>query len=153
MYCSTCAAPLPPGLSYCNRCGASLKEPSASHSASNTVSITAFLIAIILIGLIGLGIILGGALALTQDAHLGEPIVGFFMLFSFLIVALTEIMLGRQLSRLIISSERKAIPAPPQPVMQGEIRPAQLRTSPEPVPSVTENTTRTLDYSRNEPLR
>lgn len=152
MYCSTCAAPLAPGLSYCNRCGSSLKEPSASRSASNTVSITAFLIAIALIGLVGLGIIMGGVLALNE-AHLAEPIVGFFMLFSLLIVAITEIMLGRQLSRLISTNERKAIAAPPQPVMQGEIRPAQLRTSPEPVPSVTENTTRTLDYSRNEPLR
>ncbi|MDQ2977559.1 MAG: hypothetical protein M3R69_19380 [Acidobacteriota bacterium] len=157
MYCSTCAAPLAPGLSYCNRCGASLKEPTASRTASNTVSITAFLIAIALIGLAGLGIVLGGALALTQDAHLGEPIVGFFMLFSFLIVAITEIMLGRQLSRLISTNERKAIAAPPQPVMQGELRPAQPQLQPrtlaDPVPSVTENTTRTLDYSRNEPLR
>jgi hypothetical protein len=151
MYCSICAAPLAPGLSYCNRCGANLKEPSASRSASNTVSITAFLIAITLIGLIGLGIILGGAVTLTQDAHLGEPIVGFFMLFSFLIVAITEIMLGRQLSRLISTNERKAIAAPPQPVMHGDFRPAPPRTLSEPVPSVTENTTRTLDYSRNEP--
>jgi len=154
MYCSTCAAPLAPGLSYCNRCGASLKEPGATRSASNTVSITAFVIAITLIGLIGLGIILGGTLALTQDAHLGEPIIGFFMLFSFLLVAITEIMLARQLSRLINTNETKAIApiaAGPQPVMQGEFRPAQLRTLPEPVQSVTENTTRTLDYSRNEP--
>jgi hypothetical protein len=154
MYCSTCAAPLAPGLSYCNRCGASLKEPSEPRRESHTGSITAFLVAIILVGIVGLGIVLGGVLALN-DAHLPEPIVGFFMFFSFLIVAIIELILGRQLSRVISSSQRKIIASPehPQPFTQGEFRPAQPRTLPEPIPSVTENTTRTLDYSRNEPLR
>jgi hypothetical protein len=146
MYCATCGAPLAPGLSYCNRCGANLKERSESH----TGSIAAFLTAITLIGLIGMGIMLGGMLTLTQEAHLGEPIVGFYMLFTFLIVAVIEILLIRQLSRFTSSSERKVIDAPQQPIVPGELRPAQPRTLAEPMQSVTENTTRTLDYSRND---
>jgi hypothetical protein len=138
-----------PGLSYCNRCGASLKERSESH----TGSIAAFLTAITLIGLIGMGIMLGGMLTLSREAHLGEPIVGFYMLFTFLIVAITEILLVRQLSRFTSSSERKVIEIPQEPVMPGEFRPVQPRTLAEPMQSVTENTTRTLEYSRNEPLR
>jgi hypothetical protein len=149
MYCSTCGTPLAPGLSYCNRCGASLKERNESH----TGSIAAFLTAITLIGLIGMGIMLGGMLTLSREAHLGEPIVGFYMLFTFLIVAITEILLVRQLSRFTSSSERKVIEIPQQPVMPGEFRPVQQRTLAEPMQSVTENTTRTLEYSRNEPLR
>ena len=151
MYCSTCATPLAPGLSYCNRCGVSLKETSATRRESNTGSVTAFLVAIVLVGIFGLGTVLGGVLALNKD-HLPEEVVGFFMFFSFLLVAIIELVLGRQLSRLISTNERKATTAPSQPVRQGEIHPAQPRTLPEPVPSVTENTTRTLDYSRNEPL-
>ena len=149
MYCATCGTPLAPGLSYCNRCGASLKERSESH----TGSIAAFLTAITLIGLIGMGIMLGGMVTLSTEAHLGEPIVGFYMLFTFLIVAITEILLVRQLSRFTSSSERKVIDIPQPPAMPGELRPAQPRTLAEPMQSVTENTTRTLDYSRNEPLR
>ena len=149
MYCATCGTPLAPGLSYCNRCGANLKERSEFH----TGSIAAFLTAITLIGVIGMGIMLGGMVTLTREAHLGEPIVGFYMLFTFLIVAITEILLVRQLSRLTSSSERKVIDIPQPSVMPSELRAAQPRTLAEPMQSVTENTTRTLEYSGNEPLR
>jgi len=128
-----------------------LKERSESHT--HTGAIAAFLVAITLIGLIGMGIMLGGMVTLSTDAHLGEPIVGFFMLFTFLIVAITEILLVRQLSRFTSASERKVIDVPPQSVISSELRPAQPRTLAEPMQSVTENTTRTLEYSRNEPLR
>jgi hypothetical protein len=144
MFCSTCASPLAPGLSYCNRCGASLKE----RSTTTTGPIAAFLTAITLIGVIGMGIMLGGALALAREAHQGTDIVGVFMLFTFLIVAITEIMLVRQLSRFTKSGQPRAMVAPIQPVTPGEFRPAQPRTLPEPLPSVTENTTRTLDHAR-----
>lgn len=149
MYCATCGTPLAPGLSYCNRCGVSLKERSESH----TGSIAAFLTAITLIGLIGMGIMLGGILNLSHEGRLSEPFVAFFMLFTFLIVLTTEILLVRQLSRIISSGERKVIELPQQPGMPGEFRSAQPRPLAEPMQSVTENTTRTLDYSRNEPLR
>ncbi len=151
MYCATCGSPLAPGLSYCNRCGVSLKE--RTETPSQTKSIAAFLAAITLIGLIGMGIMLGGMVTLSVDAHLSEPIVGFYMLFTFLIVAITEILLVRQLSRLTGSSERKVIEIPPPPVMANELHQAQPRTLGEALPSVTENTTRTLGYSRQESLR
>jgi len=150
MYCSACGTPLAPGLSFCNRCGMSLKE---RHEQKQTGAITAFLTAITLIGTIGLGIMLGGALTLTNEAHLAEELVGFFMLFTFLIVLVTEILLVRQLSRLTRTNQAKAIDAPQPVAMPAEFRPAQQHSLAEPVPSVTENTTRTLEYSRNEPSR
>jgi len=150
MYCVTCGTQLTPGLRYCNRCGASLKE--RSETPSNTKSVAAFLAAITLIGLIGMGIMLGGMVTLSTEAHLSEPLVGFYMLFTFLIVAVTEFLLIRQLSRLTGSSERKLIDVPQQPIPP-ELRSAQPRNLAEPIGSVTENTTRTLEYSRQEPLR
>lgn len=150
MYCSACGTPLAPGLSYCNRCGMSLRERS---ERKQTGAIIAFLTAITLIGTIGMGIMLGGAVTLTNEAHLKEELVGFFMLFTFLIVASTEILLVRQLSRLTGANQTKAIDAPQQVGMPAEFRAPQPRTLPEPTPSVTENTTRTLEYSRNEPSR
>jgi hypothetical protein len=115
--------------------------------------IVAFLIAITVLGIAGLGIMLGGTLSLTTEAHLDPALVGFFMLFTFLIVCITEILLVRQLSRFTSNIERKAI-EPRQPLaMPPELHQPQPRTLAEPLPSVTENTTRTLEYSRNEPAR
>lgn len=148
MYCSACGTPVAAGLSYCNRCGMGLKERA---ERKQTGAITAFLAAITLIGTIGMGIMLGGAVTLTNEAHLKEELVGFFMFFTFLIVAITEIMLVRQLSRLTGAKQAKAIDPPQQLAMPSEFRPPQPRTLAEPLPSVTENTTRTLEYSRNEP--
>jgi hypothetical protein len=150
MYCSACGTQLAPGLSFCNRCGMSLKE----RAGSNAGAIAGFLAAITIIGVVGMGIMLGGALALTTEAHLKEELVGFFMLFTFLFVAITEILLIRQLSRFTTANQKKAIEAPPHSPMPGELRATQTpRTLVESMPSVTENTTRTLQYSRDEPPR
>jgi hypothetical protein len=145
MYCANCGTPLAPGLSYCNRCGNSLKE---RDNSKNTGAISAFLTAITLLGIVGLGIILGGVLALKNEAHLGDDLIGLFMLMVFSIVGITEFLLIRQLSRLTGSAEkRRAISERPVP---NELRPPNLTALPEPMPSVTENTTRTLEYSRRE---
>lgn len=146
MFCIACGTPLAAGLSYCNRCGTNLKE----RSDSKTVPITAFLTAITLLGTIGLGIMLGGALTLSKEAHLDDAIVGIFMLFTFLIVITTEILLVRQLSKLTSAQQRKIVEPQVQFVPQPQLQPAQPRSLAEPVPSVTENTTRTLEYVRHE---
>jgi len=148
MYCSACATPVAPGLSYCNRCGMSLK----TRNESKTGAIAAFLSAITLIGIAGMGIMLGGTLALKRDANLGDDVVGLFMIFTFCLVVLIEIFLVRQLSRLSSGDKKKDV-TPQYPVMPYELPAARPRSLAEPLPSVTENTTRTLDYSRNEPLR
>jgi hypothetical protein len=147
MYCAACGTPLAPGLSYCNRCGMSLKERGERRQ---TGAITAFLAAITVIAIAGLGIMLGGAFSLTSEAHLKDELVGFFMLFTFLIIAISEILLVRQLSRLT-GAAAKAIDTSQATALPNEIRGQLPRPLGEPIPSVTENTTRTLQYSRNEP--
>lgn len=147
MYCSHCATPITPGLSFCNRCGASLRE--RAEPTSNTGAVSALLTAITLIGLVGLGTMLGGSLVLRRGAQLSQELVGVFMLFTFLLTSLTEVMLIRNLSRLIGQPEKKDyfIPAQQPPL---ELRPPSVSSLGEPVPSVTENTTRTLGYTRRE---
>ena len=147
MYCIACGTPLAPGLSYCNRCGASLKDRSESKSKS----IPAFLTAITLIAIVGLGFMLGGAMKLKQEADMAPEAVGFFMLFTFIIVLVTEVLLVRQLSRVTGGEEPKAFAPPPQFTGAPDVRSLPARTSGEPIPSVTENTTRTLEYTRNQP--
>ncbi len=147
MYCSGCGSPIATGLSFCNRCGTSLKE----RGESKLGSITAFLTAITVLGIVGLGIMLGGALALRDAAHLGEKMIAAFMLMTFFLVGIIEVFLCRQLSRLTFGSEKEQTQiASSQTAVPNELRAPQPRSLPEPIPSVTENTTRTLEYSRRE---
>ena len=97
---------------------------------------------------------LGGAIALKNGADFHEDIIGIFMLMSFMILGIVELSLCRQLSRLNRAAEKREF-APPllQPGMPNEIGGQQPRALGEQVPSITENTTRTLQYSRDEPLR
>src|SRR4030095_10067478 len=97
MYCSTCGAPITKGLSFCNRGGANLKDRSSNQ---NMGPISAFLTAIVILGVVGLGIMLGGSLVLRKEANLPFELVGAFMFFTFFIVGIIEFMLIRQLSRL-----------------------------------------------------
>ena len=146
MYCANCGTPRTQGLSYCNRCGADLRE---HVEASNTKAIAAFLSAITLIGVGGLGIMLAGALLLRKGAGLSQELIGVFMLFTFLIVSITEILLFRNLSKLSGSTEREnSFPA--QLPTQHDLRLPQGTPLGEPVGSVTDNTTRTLQYVPRE---
>ena len=149
MFCPTCGASVTPGLSFCNRCGANLKERTETSSAT----ISAYLTAVTVIALGGLGLMLGGAIALRNGAHFGEEIVGIFMVMVFLIVGVVELLLGWQLSKLNSNAQKnKRLPQPLEPTSFPEFRGPQASLV-EPVSSVTENTTRTLEYSRNEPPR
>ena len=150
MYCAACGTPLAPGLSYCNRCGMSLKE----RSEPKPVPVNSYLTAIGVIGIGGLALLLGGAIALKNGAQFHEETIGIFMMMIFLIVGLVELSLCRQLSRLNRASERSQSWEQPQHLtVPAEPRGPQPHTLAEPPSSVTENTTRTLEYSRNEPSR
>jgi hypothetical protein len=145
MYCVNCGTPLTQGLSYCNRCGTSLKE----RSETNTGAIGAFLTAITLIGVGGLALMFAGALVLRRGANLSQELIGFFMLFSFLIVGMVETMLVRNLSKLMGDKEKKNYFPAPQTISH-DLRLPQGTPFGEPVSSVTENTTRTLEYARRD---
>jgi uncharacterized OB-fold protein len=154
MFCSSCGTTITPGLSFCNRCGASLKEQPIETTV-RTGAIVAFLLAVVVIAIGGLGIMTGGALALKREAALGEDVVGMFMFFAFIIIAIIEFFLVRQLSKLISSPAPKRAALRKQSAMPQELHAAsvQARGLPEGMPSVTENTTRTLEYARKEPPR
>lgn len=144
MYCANCGSQLVQGLSYCNRCGFNLRE----RNDSKTGSITAFLTAITLLGVLGLGLMLAGALVLRRGALLSQELIGVYMLFAFLIISVTEFMLVRNLSKLTSPKEDQKRSLPP--LVQQDLRLPQGSPLGEPVGSVTENTTRTLEYARRE---
>lgn len=152
MYCSACGSPITPGLSFCNRCGMSLKERPAD--SKSPIPIVALVGAMIVLAITAMGLLLGGPLALKREGQFGEELIVLFMFLTFLITAFTEIFLYRQLSRLTAQPKLPATKPVPLPAnAPGEYHAPQPRSLAEPLPSVTENTTRTLEYQRNEPGR
>ena len=147
MYCAGCGTQLVPGLSYCNRCGFDVRE----RRESNTTALSIFLAAITLVGLCGLGIMIGGAIALSKNSHLPSDLIAVFMLLTFLVISGTELMLFRNLSKLTGQRESKerSLPSP----ATHDLRLPHASSLGEPVPSVTENTTRTLEYAGREQER
>jgi hypothetical protein len=144
MYCTNCGTGLGPGLSYCNRCGFNLRE----KTESNTGAISAFLTAITVLGTVGLAIMLFGAIVLRRKANLDQELIGVFMMFTFLLISFTEFMLLRSLSKFMESKESKIRSLPPP--VTNDLRLPRASSLGEPVPSVTENTTHTLEYVRRD---
>jgi hypothetical protein len=155
MYCSTCGTLLSAELSFCNRCGTQIRKEKAPDQEQSLAS--SLITAVVLVAIFGLGLIIGGAIALRAGGQFNENIVASFMAMSFLTVGGVEIMLMRQLSRMLGKDrERKQLEQPQQPLFQPAVVPANelgaahLRAGGEPITSVTENTTRTLQSSFHE---
>jgi hypothetical protein len=152
MYCSGCGSPISPGLSFCNRCGTGLRERSERGESKPTAGITALVSAMVLVALVTMGLMLGGPISLKRDGGFGEDLIVLFMFLIFFTAAVTEIFLYRQLGRLTNAKrEPMALPAPA--VMPTEFRSPPPLSLAEPVSSVTENTTRTLEYTLEERRR
>ena len=150
MYCSACGSPITAGLSFCNRCGMSLKE--RGNDAKSNLPVIALVLAMILVAVSAMGLLLGGPIALKREGQFDSDLIVLFMFLTFLITAFTEIFLYRQLSRL--TSQPRLPVAPPVSLPMAppvEYYAPQPRSLAEPLPSVTENTTRTLQYQRNDP--
>jgi len=149
MYCSNCASPVDTELKFCNRCGANLKK---GQDASGGSIANSLITAVVLVAILGLGIMFGGAIALKQGADLNNDMVGLFMFFTFMIVSITEIFLLRQLSRALGANDQsrrfESVPPLFQPAPSPPVRELHaVRDTAEPISSVTENTTRTLEHS------
>jgi len=110
--------------------------------------------AMVLVAIAGIGLTIGGSIALKAAAHIRDAAVVLFMLLNFGIIGSVELLLSRQLTRVLSRGrEQRQLEEPSQPLFQpamiapSEARLAHLRTLPEPGTSVTENTTRTLEHS------
>ena len=149
MYCSACGSHIAPGLSFCNRCGTSLKGRSDS---AHPGAIAAIVTAMVVLAVAAMGLLLGGPIALKREGGFDGDLIVLFMFLTFFICALSEIFLYRQLGR-ITNSRREPTAQLSSPIMPVEFRSPQPLSLAEPAASVTENTTRTLEYSREERRR
>lgn len=152
MYCPTCGNEIAVELKYCNRCGANLALPPANLPALVTapVSLTAPTVVIGLTITVGLGIIFGGVTKLAE-MHVHPAAITWIILFSMATLFGCSALLIRFWTKMVGLQRQTSAP-------QQNIRPAFERTGPqqlpprfEPVPSVTEHTTRTFSNAYREP--
>jgi hypothetical protein len=148
MYCSTCSAEVSSNLTYCNRCGAKLSGAKGDGvSKSSEVKPETLVAAIAAVFIFGLGAIIFLTMALKmvfpERENLG--LIIFFTLLSFLIMLAVEgvfiwMLLGRKRGAKEVDNteQRKKQTAK-------ELGEAKALVLPEPAPSVTEHTTRSLD--------
>jgi hypothetical protein len=151
MYCSSCGQETPQELNYCNRCGANLNPPMAQDKSNTTVAVILLTLMIGLLTIFGMIAVIEG-LGQLKGNGFSEGIMGMFMIFSFLILGTVDVLLVRQLSHLLGAQRQKGRALPPRQSSTRELAsPTHAGALPEPLPSVTENTTRLFEPSYREP--
>ena len=156
MYCPTCGNEISVELKYCNRCGANLTLPMmAPPVAMAPVKITFPSIVLGLTILGGLGVIFGSA---TEFARLGVhpfAIVWIVLFSSAALFGCTSLMI--RFFTKMLSMQQGVFPGQPSrpATFTNNDRQTSHHLPPprmEPVPSVTENTTRTFSPIYREPV-
>jgi hypothetical protein len=146
MYCSSCGVVVTQGLSYCNYCGAKSSDAkSDSIIKSPEVRPETLVGAMVFAFVFGLGAITILMGVMKAVLHLEVGLILAFTLLSFLIM----LSLEGVFIRLLLRRKRGPEEAGDTVLMKGqatrELAAAQPRVLPEPMPSVTEHTTRAFD--------
>ena len=155
MDCPTCGAQLSQALSYCNRCGANLslvKDQGGTKAPGKAIDDVMGSMIVTAIPI--LGIILG-ALVLMKKGHIAEELGIAFVILSALTLLVLEVIFVGQLRRLNKGVQEAGGTAQPKDFKTEELGAGSVRSlaAPvEPMPSVTEQTTRTLEpiYSEHK---
>jgi hypothetical protein len=146
MYCSSCGVAVAPGLSYCNYCGEKLIGAKSDRLIKSPgVKPETLVGAMVFTFVFGLGAITFLMGMMKAVLHLEVGLLLFFALLSFLIMLSLEAVF----IRLLFRRQRGAEEAGDTVLLKGqatrELDAAQSRVLPEPLPSVTEHTTRAFD--------
>jgi len=150
MYCSSCGVAVAQGLSYCSYCGAKLRGAKGDNVIkSSEVKPESLVAAMVFVFVFGLGAITFLMFMMNGlGFNVGQVLA--FTLLSFLIMLLIEGVCVR----LLLRRKRGTEEAGDTVLLKGqatkELDAAQARVLPEPVPSVTEHTTRAFEPIYNE---
>jgi hypothetical protein len=154
MYCSTCGVAVATGLSYCNYCGEKLSgAKSDSPVKSREVRPESLIGAMVFTFVFGLGAITILMGVMKAVLHFQDGAILGFALLSFLVMLSLEGVFIRLLLRRRSGAEEAGDSVRLRGQATGELDAAQARRLPEPMPSVTEHTTRAFDpiYSERTP--
>jgi hypothetical protein len=145
MYCSSCGSAMPPGLSYCNRCGADLRAkenevPKRSGPSPN--SLVWGIVAVTTFGLFAVIMLMG---MMSQVLHSPDGLINGFAGFTFFSFLLVDALFAWLLLRSSKSPRGNHDVIQLKEAIRAELQAAQTSGLPEPTSSVTDHTTRTLE--------
>ena len=151
MYCSSCGNQLGEALSYCNRCGASLRALTSGHDAKpaqQTIDSLVWVIVGTTITILGMCL---GALVLMQDRRIDFALGAIFVILSFVAFLLVEGVLVWRLMKLSKGSKQTSSFGGARDTEPAELGAVQTNALGESVmPSVTEHTTRSFEPAHNK---
>jgi hypothetical protein len=156
MYCSSCGEGLAQALSYCNHCGAKLSAAKGDNQVTPTdLSPDSLIRGIVSVLILGVGSIIAlmAIMKRVLDADLG--LINAFVMMIFLLILVVEgVFIWLLLSRTRGAKKPAGETGQAKGKETKELEAAQARALPEPVSSVTEQTTRTFEpiYSERKPL-
>ena len=141
MYCSTCGVAVDQRLSYCNYCGAKLSGAGDNGAESSEVRpglLVSAMAGTFILGLVAITMLMG-----MMKSVLDLPVEGVlaFALLPFLVMLALEGVFMRLLFRRK-RTEKPSDTARLEGQATRELDAANARALPEPMPSVTEHTTR-----------
>jgi hypothetical protein len=146
MYCSSCGVAVTQGLSYCNHCGAKLSGARGDDGGESSEVRPGYLVfammAVFVFGLIAITMLMG---VMKSVLAFNEGVMIAFTFLSFLMLVLIEVVFIRLLLRPTRRAEKTRATAAMNGQGTKELDAAHARALPEPMPSVTEHTTRTFD--------
>jgi hypothetical protein len=152
MYCPSCGNEISVELKYCNRCGANLMGFPPSYPAPVVkpmkLSFPAIVLGLTVTG--GIGLIFGGATELAR-MQVHPAAIAWMVIFSMAtLFGCTGLILRFWLKVFSLNRESYQPQHQPQPPMQLPAPRQQFPPRLEPMPSVTEHTTRTFSPAYRE---
>lgn len=152
MYCPSCGNEITVELKYCNRCGANLALPMLSAPtvlAPVKLTVPSIVLGLTVLG--GLAIIFGSATGLAMNGMHSAAIVWIVLFTAATLFGCTGLMIWF-FAKMLAAQREVAPPAePPRGAFTDRQAMHHLPPRLEPVPSVTENTTRTFSPIYSEP--
>ena len=145
MYCSSCGVAVTQGLSYCNYCGEKLSGAgSDSTIKSPEVKPEMLVAAMVCTFVFGLGAITALIGMMKVVAHFeGGLILGFALMCFLIMLSLEGVFIRLLLHRKRGAEQADTVQLKGQATR--ELDAVQARVLPEPIPSVTDHTTRAFD--------
>ena len=145
MYCSSCGVVVAQGLSYCNYCGAKVSGIKGNSLIKapevRPESLVWGMVAVLVFGFVAIVFLIMAMKMVGLDV---AQILAFTVV-SFLIILLVEGVFTWQLLRRKRGGDETGDTALSKKQATKELDAAQPRRLPEPVPSVTEHTTRAFE--------
>lgn len=153
MFCPACGVALAQQMKYCNRCGSQLMtNRESAEIESSEKRLREEMVELFWVTVFGLGLILGGMALIKSVLHLSEWILIAYMILSSTAFTINFALSLWQIRRLAGFCVGLKGSVDVGQLDTNELSPMKARAALEPVPSVTENTTRTLEPISKEQI-